>query len=232
MFPSFPFVRTSIYFLIPVYQDYLNSLFPAKVSVITFCPALPCQIILPGIPFHCFILLPRSYQASLSFRDQKLAFLTIRSGFLTMGPDFLSEFLSPFCSVFILNSFPVLTLALLLSLDTHQIQMKPQTMPWGVNMVNTWLKTQLKKFTLSLRFAVTNFALHWLSLILNFLQTFPIDLQQYCISHLISFKQFLLISSGLFIVNSARPLNYFRLRIISFTSFTVSYRFNDVLGVQ
>lgn len=144
-FPSFLFVRTSIYFLIPIYQDYLNTLFPAKVSVdyILSCTSLldyytwnsislfhsaaqilPCLLVLQGPPEACF----SDHPFRLSHN----------------GPSFSIWIFVPFLFLFILNSFPILTLALLLSLDTHQIQMKPHTTPCGVHMVNTWLKTRLK----------------------------------------------------------------------------------------
>lgn len=137
-------------------------------------------------------------------------FLPVLPGFLMMGPIYLSEFLSS-CFPY-LYLFPVLTLALLLSLDTHHLQMKPHTVPWGVHLINTWLKTQLKIHLVPETCCGSLDS----TLMFSYIE-FPVDLQQYYISHLISFKWY----SGyslriIYYISSARSPCYFRSRIIPF----------------
>lgn len=114
----------------------------------------------------------------LSFKDGNMLFWL---SFWDFSQIYLPKFLSSFCSLLTDSSpvfFPVLH-----NLDTNQIWVQPLTMLWRMPMINTWLKSQLKSHLIP----ETCYG-EFLSALAFCYFEFPVDLQQYYIFHLSSFK--------------------------------------------
>lgn len=93
---SSPFHQSELSFLSPDTEVNYKCLFSAKASVDYIC----CVFLLDyssGILFHHFILMPKSYQVSLSFRDRSRLFPLSFQIFLKWAPVYLS-----FCSISVL----------------------------------------------------------------------------------------------------------------------------------
>lgn len=158
------FVRTLIAFFIPRCQDDINGLFSCwKFLWITFYSTYLFWIILFGIPSRHFILLLSSVMPLCPSRTATC----------------FSDCLSETSHKFIYPNFYPLSF---LYLKTHLLSFSLFSITWILIKSECnhslcyeeclWLIHGLKaswKVTLSLRFAMANSFLHWLSVILNFL---------------------------------------------------------------